>query len=348
MYLTATKIGTGGGVVFHGITDHDGRFSILTDTGNYELRLFAPNAYWQPCQNDLPIAQASPFDTTLADFPLQVGIACPEIEVDMATTALTPCSSAIYEVKYCNIGTAEAVGAMADVTLDSALNFIASQQPLLAQVGRTWTFDLGNLAVGDCGSFSIETFLDCDAAIGRAHLVTAMAMPSASCLPPDPQWDGASLSVSAVCDADSVRFSIANNGSGGMSDPLLSIIVEDQILTRAIQLQLEPFETQDFLHPHNNKTLRLEVPQTPGHPGRSRPSVSIEACGSSTGFVTIFPQDDANPFRSIHAMENEVVPTANTALASPEGIDNQHLIAQNTDIEYLIRFQNTSEDTATY
>ncbi|MBK8565402.1 MAG: hypothetical protein IPN76_19160 [Saprospiraceae bacterium] len=88
------------------------------------------------------------------------------------------------------------------------------------------------------------------------------------------------------------------------------------------------------------------MPQTPGHPGRSRPSVSIEACGSSTGFVTIFPQDDANPFRSIHAMENEVVPTANTALASPEGIDNQHLIAQNTDIGYLIRFQNTSEDTA--
>ncbi|MBK8565400.1 MAG: hypothetical protein IPN76_19150 [Saprospiraceae bacterium] len=31
-HLTATKIGTGGGVVFHGITDHDGRFSILTDT----------------------------------------------------------------------------------------------------------------------------------------------------------------------------------------------------------------------------------------------------------------------------------------------------------------------------
>ncbi|MBK8565401.1 MAG: hypothetical protein IPN76_19155 [Saprospiraceae bacterium] len=141
---------------------------------------------------------------------------------------------------------------MADVTLDSALNFIASQQPLLAQVGRTWTFDLGNLAVGDCGSFSIETFLDCDAAIGRAHLVTAMAMPSV--LPPARPTMGR-CQPQRVCRlrCGQCALLIANNGSGGMSDPLLSIIVEDQILTRAIQLQLEPFETQDFLHPTTTK-----------------------------------------------------------------------------------------------
>lgn len=344
-HLTATN--TSNGAVYYGMTDGDGHFSILTDVGDYQLRLISPNAYWQPCANDLAISFPTPFDTITADFPLQVGIPCPEIEVDVATTALSPCNSAIYEVQYCNIGTAVANAAVLAITLDSALFFVASQQPVLSQSGRTWTFALGNVGVGDCSSFSIETFLDCDAIIGRAHLVTAIATPNASCLPPDPQWDGASLAVSAICEADSVRFTIENMGTGGMNDPLLSIIVEDQILTRAIEVQLAPLETHEIMQPSNGKTLRLELPQSPGHPGRSRPSVSIEACGNSTGFVTIFPQDDADPFRSIHAMENEVTPMANTKLVAPEGIDNQHFITQNTDIEYLIRFQNTGEDTAT-
>ncbi len=346
-HLRAIKVGPNGGAAFHGITDSEGRFSILTDTGNYELQLIAPNAYWQPCQNNLPIAQANPFDTTMADFPMQVGIPCPEIEVDVATAALSPCSSAIYEISYCNIGTAEATNATMAVSLDSALTFVASQLPPLGQTGRTWTFELGSLEVGGCGSFFIETFLDCEAGVGRAHLVTALATPNAICLPPDPQWDGSSLVVSAVCEADSVRFSILNEGSGGMANPLLSIVVEDEILAKAIEIQLGPIGNTEITHPHNGKTLRLEVPQSPGHPGRSRPSVSIEACGNDTGFVTIFPQDDADPFRSIQAVENEAQPAVNTTIAAPEGIGNQHFIKQNTDIEYLIRFQNTGEDTAT-
>ncbi|MCC6726809.1 MAG: T9SS type A sorting domain-containing protein [Saprospiraceae bacterium] len=345
-HLTATKTGALSGTVYHGYTDNDGRFSILTDTGNYELQLISPNAYWQACQNNLPVAQASPFDTTMVDFPLQVGIACPEIEVDVATPQLRPCSSVVYELQFCNIGTAEATNAELAVTLDSALSFIASQQPLLSQTGRTWTFDIGNLGIGDCGHFTLETFLACDAVPGRAHLVTAVASPNGSCLPNDPQWDGSSLVLSAECDVDSVRFAIENTGTGGTTNPLLSIIVIDQIVSIAVPVDLAPGEIQEIAQPHNGKTLRLEVPQSLGHPGESRPAVSIEACGNNTGFVTIFPQDDADPFRSVHVMENEAAPTDNTLLASPEGIDNPHFIKQNTDIEYLIRFRNTGEDTA--
>jgi uncharacterized repeat protein (TIGR01451 family) len=345
-HLTATKTGPNGGGVFHGITDSDGNFCILTDTGNYVLRLFSPNAYWQPCENDIPLSFPTAFDTVIANFPLQVGIACPELEVDVATAALRPCATAVYEVKYCNNGTAPASAAEVAVTLDSALVFVASQLPPIAQNGRTWTFDIGDIGVGECGSFFIETFLECDAVVGRAHLVTAIASPDAICLPPDPQWDGSSIAVQAVCETDSVRFTVENLGLGGMNDPLLSIIVEDQILGRALEFQLGPGEIKEITHPINDKTLRLEAPQSVGHPGRSRPSVSIEECGSSTGFVTIFPQDDADPFRSIHAMENGLAPSVNTVLAFPKGIDNQHFIAQNTDIDYLIVFQNIGEDTA--
>jgi len=341
-YLTAT----GANATYYGLTDADGNYSILTDSGSYTLQLISPNGYWQPCANSLPLVFTDLYDTLTNDFPLQIGIACPQLELDIATTALTPCTSAIYEVKYCNNGTATASAAELSVTLDSALAFVASQIPSSGQSGLTWFFDLGDVGVGQGSGFFIEAFLDCDAGPGRTHLVTAEAMPDAICLPPDPLWDGSNLTVQAVCEADSVRFTLENTGTGSMATPLYSIIVEDQIIGRALQLQLGAGEKKEVAHPVNGKTLRLEVPQTPGHPGESRPSVSIEACGNSTGFVTMFPQDDADVFRSIHARENGVSPAANLALAFPKGIDNQHFIKQNTDIEYLILFQNTGEDTA--
>ncbi|MBI1225004.1 MAG: hypothetical protein GC192_07175 [Bacteroidetes bacterium] len=345
-YLTATKTASGGNTTYYGITDADGHYSILTDSGSFLLRLVSPNGYWQPCSNDLPLVFTDLYDTLTHDFPLQVGIACPQLEVDIATTALTPCATAFYEVKYCNNGTATASAAELAVTLDSALAFVASQIPSSGQSGLTWFFDLGDVPVGDCGSFFIETFLDCDAGLGRTHLVTATVTPDAICLPPDPNWDGSNLMVQAVCEADSVRFTVENTGVGGMSTPQYSIIVEDQIIGRALEIQLGPGEFKEVTHPVEGKTLRMEVPQTPGHPGESRPSVSIEACGNSTGFVTMFPQDDADVFRSIHARENLLSPLANMAISFPKGIDNQHFIKQNTDIEYLILFQNTGEDTA--
>ena len=341
---------TGNNGTFYGITDADGYYSILTDTGTYVLRLVAPNNYWQPCENDLSLSFQDLYDTLVTDFPLQVAFSCPQLEVDIATGTVQPCASRVYQVRYCNHGTAPAENIRVDVTLDPAMTFISAGLTPSAQSGQIYSFEPGNLAPGECGGFYLETFLACDAEPGRTYCLTAEITPDSICLPTDPQWDGSSIKVNAACEVDSVVFTIKNTGTGDMAGPLYSIIVEDQIVGRAERYQLSSGDSVQIKHPAAGKTLRMEAPQSAGHPGRSHPSVAVEACGGSPGsvslgYVTMFPEDDADAFRSVDCRENSGWLPPNSKQAFPKGIGNQHFIEQETDIEYLVFFKNTGEDT---
>jgi uncharacterized repeat protein (TIGR01451 family) len=115
-------------------------------------------------------------------------------------------------------------------------------------------------------------------------------------------------------------------------------------------LQLDAGEFAEVSVPANGSTWRLEMEQEPEHPGQSFPSVSVEGCTTgttfSTGFVTQFPQDDADPFIDIHCIENSNSFDPNDKQATPKGYGEEHYIRPGTQLEYLIRFQNTGTDTA--
>ncbi|MCB0522609.1 MAG: T9SS type A sorting domain-containing protein [Lewinellaceae bacterium] len=336
---------------FYGLTDSDGNYSILTDTGSFTLQLIPPNSYWQPCENNLSQVFVSTFDTLVASFPLQAAYDCPQLEVDAATSIIQPCKSAIYDVRYCNHGTVDAQGTYVEITLDPSLAFVSATLPSTSQPGNTWRFDIGNLAPGECGGFALKTFLACNVDLGRTHGVKAHIFPDSICLPPAPQWDGSSLEVKGNCQGDSVQFLVKNKGTGGMDEPQALIVIEDQIVGRALQIQLPAGDSLVFKQPAFGKTIRLETEQAEGHPGRSRPSVAVEGCSQSggnvsLGYVTMFPEDDADAFQSIDKRESAAYLPPDAKLAFPKGIDSLHLIKRETDIEYLIHFKNTSGDTA--
>ena len=119
------------------------------------------------------------------------------------------------------------------------------------------------------------------------------------------------------------------------------------------QLQLPAGGMQVITIFANGSTFRLKVDQSFGHPGNSMPTIAIEGCGEneegeiSLGYVTIFPEDDENPFLSIHCVENTNLLTSNNKDVFPKGIYEEHFINANTAIEYLIHFQNTTGITAT-
>ena len=93
----------------------------------------------------------------------------------------------------------------------------------------------------------------------------------------------------------------------------------------------------------------MEVDQVAFHPGVSMPSATVEGCtpstsNFSTGFVNQFSQNDADPFIAIDCRQNTGAVFENSKEASPLGFGNEKFIEPNTDIEYLIRFQNTGTD----
>jgi len=276
--LTARK---DDGTTFYGNSEADGSYSMLTDTGNYVLTLTPPNAYWEPCENALSFTHANVDDTIVWNFPLEKSFTCPQLEIDLATTLVEPCENSTWQVKYGNHGTTLAENAFVEITLDSFLAFTASSIPPSGQNGLTYRFDLGNLEPGEGGEFSLSADLDCEVEIGRTHCLDAHIFPDETCLPNAPQWDEASLEIDAICLGDSVEFKVKNTGSGNMNEALEIIIVEDQIIGFVLSVQLESGDSLMHVHPAFGKTIRLETQQPLGHPGRSRPSVTVEGCNES-------------------------------------------------------------------
>ncbi|MEM1318733.1 MAG: T9SS type A sorting domain-containing protein [Bacteroidota bacterium] len=338
---------------FYGSTDSSGCYLIDADTGSYEIILHPPSAYWMPCADSLSVTLSNFYDTTVVDFALQADIECPFMTVDLATPFLRRCFANTYSVNYCNYGTLAADSAYIDIKLDPYLHFDTSSISAQMLGADTWRFQLGQVDVSECGTFTFDVTVDCDSTVlGQTHCVEAHIYPDSLCLPPSSEWSGAFIEVEASCQDSLLNFTIQNTGSGDMNDPLRYVIIEDAILLRTAPFDLVSGASEDIPLPNNGSTYLLYAQQEPGAPGNSLPILSIEGCVGepglpfSTGFVNQFPQNDGSPFVEIDCRQNDGSYDPNDKQGFPTGSGPDHLIEANTDLEYLIRFQNTGTDTA--
>lgn len=337
--------------VFYGSSDALGNYQIECDTGNYVLSLLLPNDYWEACTNNLPLSIGY-LDTAVVDFAVQAVIDCPYMRVEHAMFNARPCDTTLIAIDYCNNGPADAGGAFLEVTLDSALTYLSADLPPASISGNVLTFSLGDVASADCGHLNIAVAVDCTVEIGQGICTEAHIYPDTICSPAEPLWSGAFVEVFAACAGDSVIFLLKNTGSGAMNAPLEYIVIEDAVLLHKGFFQLGPGGTMEVKTPSNGSTWHFMAGQEPGAPGNSVPVVAIEGCiGNmgdtiSLGYFNQFPQNDADAFVSVFCIPATNSFDPNDKQASPAGFGPEHNIFANTDIEYMIRFQNTGTDTA--
>ncbi len=336
---------------FATLTDSLGNFTLPVDTGSYEITITPPGPYWAACNSPTTATINTFFDTLSLDFPAQAITDCPYLTVDISAPFLRRCFDNHYYVHYCNDGTVTAEDAAVEVTLDPYFTYVSSNISPASQNGNTLTFDLGDVAVGDCGSFQITALLSCDSTIlGQTHCTSAHITPDSLCLPPDPLWDGSSIEMDASCSGDSVVFTLTNVGTGDMPSPLSFIIIEDQIVLMTNEFQLGPGQSTTVSVPANGSTFHLEAQQAPEHPsGFASTGATVEGCGGwlSLGFFTQWSfDDDPDPFTDVDCQPNIGSFDPNDKQGYPAGLGDEHLIEPGQDIEYLVRFQNTGTDTA--
>ncbi len=343
----------GQGKVFYSTTDEKGFYRIPVDSGRYNVRALPLNLYWDACiPLGLTVSFPGFYDSVKVDFPMKPGILCPFLEVDVATPFLSPCQDLEYTVSYCNIGTGQAENAYIDLVFDPKITFVNATRPHQVLTDGTYRFQLGSIPVTDCGSFLVRAKMACTGiAEGQAALVSAHIFPDVSCLQPDPNWDGASLSVRGNCEGDTVTFQIRNEGTGDMKSAKRSIVIQDNIVLRQNDIQLRANEEQTIKVPANGATYRAVVEQSSGHPGRSYPTAAVEGCATegapvSTGKVTMFPEDDFDPFVSIDVQEITSSPLPVELRGYPKGYRDS-LIAPETDLTFKVLFKNTGTDTVT-
>ena len=340
-----------------GTSGADGTYNMRTvlDMNDTLIKVFLISQLnqGQSCQNIFYIDMDTlSSNTCTIDFPITLNQNCASLTVDVVSPFLRRCFDSYYIVNYCNYGTETATGAYVEVTLDSFLTYTNSSILPSAINGQTYTFNLGDVASADCGSFLIDVDVSCDAVLGQTHCTEAHIFPNEPCNPPSANWSGASIDVSGYCQNDSIYFEIKNIGIDDMPAPLNYIIIEDIIIHKSSPFQLDAGESINLVTAGKGQTCRIEADQEPFHPGQSHPSYTVERCGElpgggvSLGFFTQLPQNEANDFVSIDCQENIGAYDPNDKTASPKGVEDAHFIEANTFLKYKIRFQNTGTDTA--
>ncbi len=337
---------------YYGKSAANGQFSVMAPPGTYAFTLLPPSNLWAPCQSPLPNVTTTQLGHTTVEFPVQAAVECPYMTVDLSTERLRRCFTNSYHVNYCNQGTTVAENASVVVTFDPFLEVQSSSIPWTAVNGNAYTFSLGNVAPGACGSFYVNVLVRCDAQPGQTHCSSAQVYPDTLCTPPNPLWSGANLEVEGHCDGSQVIFTIKNTGAP-MTQPSGYVVIEDiMIQMNGGPIQLNTNQTEMVALPANGSTWRLEMPQAPYHPWSSLPSAAVEGCGTnaggsySMGLVTQFPYGDERPTFDLDCLENVSSYDPNDKQGFPRGVTTDHYIPKNQEITYKIRFQNTGTDTA--
>jgi uncharacterized repeat protein (TIGR01451 family) len=331
-------------------TDQKGDYGTLLKSGAYTVSTQGKSPYFLPCQNAVPITIV---DTAIVNFPMQVKVACPYMEVDISTNRLRRCAENKYFVTYCNNGTAKAKDASIKIYLDPAITYKSASIPLFSQQGDTLTFNVGDVAIGECKTFTTQLLLDCNTTTGQTHCVTAHVFPDTLCQVAPANWSGAKVIADAACTGQEIVFTLKNIGAQAMNKGKTYSIIEDEVIYRQGNFQLTPNEILEIKLPANGKTYRIQAEQEDGYPiTPSKPTAWVEACGKSsqgtfsTGFVTMFGNNDGDPFTSTDCRQSIASYDPNEKEAQPKGYQAEHYIANDEEIEYTLHFQNEGTDTA--
>ncbi|MEO1262584.1 MAG: T9SS type A sorting domain-containing protein [Bacteroidota bacterium] len=347
---TVRASGTAGD--FFSTTAADGSYSIPVEPGDYAVTVLPPSGLWQVCQNGVAVSLPNAGDSQTVNFLVQSFADCPLMRVDISSGVLRVCMDNLYTVRYCNDGTVAATDAYIDITLDNLLTLQNSTNGYTNLGNNVYRFQIGDVAPNECGQFFIRTFVDCNAPMGFTHCTQAHIFPDETCTTPDPLWSGALLKIEGECDG-ATRFTITNNGSGTMAEPLgYTIYRNSDIHLYNEEVPLAPGETHLIELPADTAFWRVEVNQEPYSPSDALVMSSVEGCTGSgfeqvvNTFVSDLAAADQDDFIDEDCRPNTGSFDPNDKTGIPFGYGEEHFIGQNTDLEYRIRFQNTGTDTA--
>ncbi|MBI5917245.1 MAG: hypothetical protein HY842_17890 [Bacteroidetes bacterium] len=333
-------------------TKADGTYRLYVEPGNYTFSADPFSPYLVLCSDSLNVSLPQP-DSIVVDFEAQPIVDCPQIEVDIETPFMRRCFDNYYTLNWCNIGSATAEDAYITLKFDDSLEVIDVSLPFTYLGNNTLEFQLGDVGVGQCGSIDITAYLPCGVEWDKTICAVAEAFPSEPCPLPGSLWSGANVRVGGECsNNETVIFTVSNIGTGDMADSASYVVLKNGLYFDDGKFRLAAGISQIFSYDDTDEgaTFRFEASQESGFPYPTAPGSTVEGCSFGNwlypGYALMFPPADYGPSYDEECMEVIGSYDPNDKTGFPKGWEDEHLIAQNTDIQYLIRFQNTGTDVA--
>ncbi len=360
------------------ISDQSGDYffdNLPTGTNNFTLGEIANYIITTP--NPQSAVVVNNFDNIqLPSFGVYPTVSCTNPDISVYCPLIRNSMPSRYYVSACNNYGAinSLLNGWVEIQVDPTVSILSSNIPFSNQGQGLYNFNIGNLNPEECFDFTFDAMINGN--IGQAICVTANLFPVLSCnfdtIPSDPidnggtsgtggtldgipepctlPWDQSSLTVDGWCQNDSIYFYVENHGSGDMECYAPVTITIDGVVTYTDSILLISGQGITYSFVGNGETWILNAEQHPLHPGCSHPNAHVEDCGgngtSGSSCVNDFRLDDADPVVDIYcgAVIGSFDPNDKTGY--PNGYTDQHYINPNQQLQYVIRFQNTGNDTA--
>ncbi len=339
---------TNTGQTVYTVTGTDGTYN-LSDLpqGLTEVVVKPYLPIWDICNNQASVNLPAAPSATQLDFNALPTLNCPLLTVDIAAEAVLFCNTNKWLGSYSNKGNVTAQNASIEINAKAPFTLIGADKPF-SIVGDIMTLQVGDIKPGESGHFTVLIYTPCDAALlGQNVCVEAAIAPVSTCIPPTPNWQGAQIEASAVCDGDSTRFTLKNTGTAPTAQSLDFVIIDDMVVMYQGQIPAGLAAGNEIHHAQFSQghSLRIQATQEVGHPLAQAPSLSVENCNGATSNSNLlkFHNEDGNPFTDQECRQIVASGAGSQLLAFPYGIGNEHLIEQNSRITYQLNFQNTGD-----
>jgi len=164
------------------ITDQNGIFRKLANTGEYSINVVPPNELWAACNSPLDVTfDNGPTTSVNLDFGLNVLEECPRLNTTITAPILRRCFDANLYATYCNEGTVPAENVQVTVILDEYMDYVSSNLTPSNIDGQTLTFDIGTLNPLECGQINIIFFTDCEVELETEQCYSSEISPRYDC-----------------------------------------------------------------------------------------------------------------------------------------------------------------------
>jgi hypothetical protein len=151
---------------FYGWTNANGRYAIGMGPGSYAINEFNPSPFF--ASNCVP---GGTYNVTLsgstysnADFADSVDVICSDVNLDVGTGPMRRCGVSNAGITYCNNGTYPDSNVVVTIFLNDSLTINASSHPYTSMGANTYTFNVGHLMPGQCGTIQLGLDVGCDSA----------------------------------------------------------------------------------------------------------------------------------------------------------------------------------------
>lgn len=341
-----------GGETIYATSRPDGTWSHPIGLGTYTIDVlprFGVTDLWETCQTAVLVVDSMSQPISLPATGVRSQVDCPYMEVDLAASIFRPCRDVPIHLTACNYGNQLAEEATIELTVDNQFTYVSSSLPVSGQTNNTYTFDLGDVLPVDCVNMVAIFKLSCSAEIDDVLCIEAHVFPDSTCTTPDPHFDGSHLGVSGACAGPEVVFTVENSGLS-MSRETSFVILENNTVYTKGTVNLGAGQDTVFTIPSlTGSTYYLRVDQTPGHPTYVQSGAGIDTCNGSPvqpELLLQLGQDENEPFLASHCDIVRASYDPNDKRGFPLGLQNANYIVRGQELDYMVRFQNTGNDTA--